>query len=139
LQTLDTIFKEMSDTAQITTLLHAYGSALASQSTAEVLKLYTEDGVFMPPNHPSQVGTASLTSSYDRVFSSIKLDITFEIDEIVVASPEWAFARTTAAGTKNFMKGGSESHHNQELFVLQKAEGEWKIARYAFSSMKPLV
>ncbi|KAF2799711.1 hypothetical protein K505DRAFT_345750 [Melanomma pulvis-pyrius CBS 109.77] len=128
----------MSDTAAITTLLHAYGTALKNCSTAEVLSLYTPNGVFMPPNHPSQVGQAALRTSYDRVFGAIKLDITFDIDEIVVASPEWAFARTTAAGVKRFVKGGEESHSNQELFVLQKVGGEWKIARYAFSSMKPL-
>ncbi|UPL02648.1 hypothetical protein LCI18_013582 [Fusarium solani-melongenae] len=55
-------------------------------------------------------------------------------------SPEWAFARTTASGTKT-MKATQESepHSNQELFIMKKEEGEWKIARYAFSTMKPLI
>lgn len=128
-----------SEIHAIIALLHAYGNALKSCSTEEILSLYTSDGVFMPPHFPASVGTAALSASYDRVFASIKLSITFEILEIVNMSPEWAFARTTAEGTKAFVKGGEEGHANQELFVLQKVGGEWKIARYAFSSMKPLI
>lgn len=128
-----------SEIPAITALLHAYGTALANCSTEEVLSLYTEDGVFMPPHFSASVGTEALRASYNRVFSSIKLVIDFDILEIVNMSPEWAFARTTAAGTKIFLKGGEEIHSNQELFVLQKVAGEWKIARYCFSSMKPLL
>lgn len=93
----------------------------------------------MPPHFSASVGTEALRASYDRVFSSIKLTIDFDILEIVNMSAEWAFARTTAAGTKAFLSGGEEVQSNQELFVLQKVSGEWKIARFCFSSMKPLV
>ena len=33
--------------------------------------------------------------------------------------------------------GDKISEGNQELFVLQKVNGDWKIARYAFSSINP--
>jgi len=128
-----------SEISAITALLHAYGAALKLCNTEEVLSLYTDDGVFMAPGFQASVGTAALKSSYDRVFSNIKLTINFDLLEIVNMSPEWAFARTTAAGTKAFINGGEEDHWNQELFVLQKVTGEWKIARYCFSSMKPVV
>jgi len=84
----------------ITTLLYAYGAALKSCNTSEVLSLYTEDGVIMAPGFQVSVGTAALKSSYDRVFSSIKLTINFDLLEIVNIAREWAFARTTPAGTK---------------------------------------
>jgi hypothetical protein len=32
------------------------------------------------------------------------------------------------------VEGGEAAEANQELFVLKKEEGEWKIARYCFSS-----
>lgn len=64
---------------------------------------------------------------------------------------QWAFARTTAQGTKTYLSRGYEDRHfNQELFLLFKPDekekgGEevegadgWRIARYAFSSMKPV-
>ena len=127
-----------SEIPAITALLHAYGAALKDCSTDEVLSLYTEDGVFMAPGFQASVGSEAIRKSYDRVFGSIKLVIDFDILEIINMSPEWAFARTTAEGTKSFLKGGEEFHNNQELFVVQKVNGKWKIARYCFSSMKPV-
>lgn len=127
-----------STTEAVTALIHAYGAALAECSTDSVIKLYTSDGVFMAPNFPPTVGVEALQQSYNRVFGSTKLDIEFEILEIVETSPIWAFARTIAIGTKTVKNVGTENHKNQELFVLKKEEGAWKIARYCFSSMKPL-
>lgn len=130
----------MSDEQAITFLLHTYGSVLASRSLPDLLTIYTSDGVLMAPGFQPSVGTEALKASYERIFATIKLDIEFTIDEIVVTGGEWAFARTTAEGRKYWLqKGTDEFHHNQEIFVCRKVEGEWKIARYIFSSMKPLV
>lgn len=129
----------MSDQEQITDLLHAYGAVLSTRSIPDVLNIYTDDGVLMAPGYQPSVGKEALKSSYERIFSTIKLEIDFSIDEIVVMSDDWAFARTTAAGTKHWLlKESQESHHNQEIFICQKVESAWKIARYCFSSMKPL-
>ncbi|TIA68911.1 hypothetical protein D6C76_08012 [Aureobasidium pullulans] len=129
----------LSDQDQITTLLRTYGAVLSTRSLPSVLNLYTTDGVLMAPNFAPSVGQEALKKSYERIFSTIKLDIQFTIDEIVVMDDKWAFARTTAEGTKYWIeKGTQESHHNQEIFVCRKDEGEWKIARYCFSSMKAL-
>jgi uncharacterized protein (TIGR02246 family) len=125
---------------QITTALHAYGAALKSRNVEDAVALYTSDGVILPPHFTASVGTQALRDSYTRIFATVQLEIKFSIDEIVVMGPEWAFARTTAEGTKTMLKTGeSERHANQELFIMKKEEGSWKIARYAFSTMKPLV
>ena len=131
----------MSDQAAITALLHSYGSILASRSLPDLLSIYTPDGVLMAPGYQPAVGTEALKSSYERIFSTIKLEIEFTIDEIVVMEGgEWAFARTTAEGRKFWLQRGTDEEHlNQELFVLRKVEGEWRIARYCFSGMKPVV
>ena len=132
-----------ADKSQITSLLHRYGAVLASHSIPEVLSIYTTDGAIMAPGLAPAVGQNALKAAYERIFATIKLDIEFEIDEIVVTGKEWAFARTTAEGMKYWLKRGTqEEHRNQELFVLRKegqGDGEWRIARYAFSSMKPAV
>ncbi|KAH6896827.1 hypothetical protein B0T10DRAFT_544237 [Thelonectria olida] len=125
---------------EITSVLHSYGAALKSRNVEEAVALYTSDGVIMPPHFSSSAGTQALRESYTRIFASIQLVITFDIDEVVVMSPEWAFARTTAEGTKTMLASNeSEPHANQELFIMKKEDGKWKIARYAFSTMKPLV
>ncbi|EXL97615.1 hypothetical protein FOIG_09940 [Fusarium odoratissimum NRRL 54006] len=124
----------------ITSVLHAYGTALKERNVKETVALYTSDGVIMPPHFSASAGTQALTETYERIFNSIQLTITFDIDEIVLMSPEWAFARTTAEGTKTMLQTKTpEPHSNQELFILKKEDGTWRIARYAFSTMKPLV
>ncbi|EXJ81512.1 hypothetical protein A1O1_07576 [Capronia coronata CBS 617.96] len=130
----------MAEQQAISELLHAYGAALDKGNVDETVALYTDDGVFMAPGYQPMVGTEALRKSYERVFASTRLDIEFDLLEIVITSAEWAFARSTATGTKLFIqRGDSEPHANQELFILRKVDGSWKIARYAFSSMKPIV
>ncbi|SCV48996.1 uncharacterized protein FFB14_10650 [Fusarium fujikuroi] len=129
-----------SEIEAITSVLHAYGTALKERNVKETVGLYTSDGVILPPHFSASAGTQALTETYERIFNSIQLTITFDIDEIVLMSPGWAFARTTAGGTKTMLQTqASEPHSNQELFILKKEDGSWKIARYAFSTMKPLV
>jgi uncharacterized protein (TIGR02246 family) len=129
------------DQQAITTLLKTYATLLSTRSLPSLLSIYTPDGVLMAPGYQPAVGTEALETSYERIFSTIKLEIEFSIDEIVVMEDgEWAFARTTAEGRKFWLlKGTDEEHRNQELFVLRKVKGEWKVARYCFSSMKPFV
>ena len=48
------------DEAAIRTVLSSYEDALNASDTEAVMPLYTEDGVFMPPNNPSAVGKAAV-------------------------------------------------------------------------------
>jgi len=44
--------------------------------------------------------------------------------------------RTTSTGVVKMLANGAEvPGSNQELFLLRKVNGQWKIARYAFSSV----
>ncbi|KAI1033784.1 hypothetical protein LB503_011031 [Fusarium chuoi] len=72
----------------ITTVLHAYGSALKDRNVKETVALYTSDGVIMPPHFSASAGTQALKETYERIFNSIQLTITFDIDEIVLMSPD---------------------------------------------------
>lgn len=130
-----------AEVEEITAVLHAYGAALKSRVVEEAVALYTADGVILAPHFSASAGTQALRESYTRIFSSVQLEIKFDIDEVVIMSPgEWAFARTTAEGSKTMIAtGASESHANQELFIMKKEDGKWKIARYAFSTMKPMI
>ncbi len=128
-----------ADDKAIRTVLAGYEKALNSSDTDAVMNLYTEDGVFMPQHFPSAVGAMSVRNAYNGVFKTIKLDVTFEIVEVRQVSPTWAFARTNSTGTVKVLAdgtGGPEA--NQELFVLEKTSGgDWKIARYCFSTTNP--
>ena len=127
------------ETAAISDVLMAYEEALNAGDVPGILRLYAEDGVFMPQHSPSHVGIAAVQAAYEDVFSAISLDVAFDVVEIVLAAPDWAFARTNSTGTVTVRANGAElSEANQELFVLRKqSDGAWRIARYAFSTTNP--
>jgi uncharacterized protein (TIGR02246 family) len=126
------------DKAAITTVLKQYQDALNASSTSSVMKLYAPDGVFMAQNFQTAIGTDEVHKAYDVTFNMITLSVDFNILEVVPINEEWAFARTASAGTvKVHATGGGGPEANQELFVMQKIEGSWKIARYCFSTTNP--
>ena len=124
--------------AAITDTLRRYEAALNASNIGAVMKLYAEDGVFMPQHFPSAVGAAQVRAAYDGVFSTIRLSVAFDILEVVPVAENWAFARTNSSGTVTLLAtGDSGPEANQELFVMQRVEGAWKIARYAFCTTNP--
>ena len=130
---------QAADKAAIREVLARYESALNASDTDAVMQLYTEDGVFMPQHFPSAVGSDAVRQAYNGVFSTIRLSVRFDIVEVEPVSSDWAFARTNSAGTVTILAddtGGPEA--NQELFLFRRTDsGEWKIARYCFSTTNP--
>jgi uncharacterized protein (TIGR02246 family) len=119
-------------------VLAKYQDALNQSDTDAVMKLYARDGVFMPQNSPSSVGVEEVRKAYDAVFKTIKLTVEFNVAEVVEMAPNWVFARSNSSGTvKVHATGGGAPEANQELFLFQKIDGAWKIARYCFSTTNP--
>jgi uncharacterized protein (TIGR02246 family) len=122
----------------VAAVLAKYEDALNQSDIDAVMKLYAFDGVFMPQNSPSSVGADAVRKAYDAVFKAIKLTVKFNVAEVVEMAPNGVLARTNSAGTvKVYATGGGGPEANQELFVFQKIDGEWKIARYCFSTTNP--
>ena len=119
----------------IETMLADYEQALNASDVEAVLRLYADDGVFMPSGAPTASGTTKLKAAYSHVFTTIKLDIRFTIDEVVVDG-DFAFARTVSRGKVTILADEiTVPEENRELFVFRKHEGEWRIARYIFNKM----
>jgi len=125
--------------SKVKELLGNYERVLNSSDVEGILKLYAQDGVFMPQHSSSKVGTDAIREAYTHVFEAIDLDVVFDIIEVEIISDQWAFARTTSSGTTTINADGAKvPESNQELFLLGKqTNGEWKIARYIFSTMNP--
>lgn len=125
-----------NEKSAIEKLLFAYRDALNASDTGKVLPLYTANGVFMPSNAPTAIGQEQVKGAYDFVFKNIQLKIEFFIDEVEVHG-DFAFARTASKGTTLIhATGETVPEENRELFVLQKDNGQWKIARYMFNKDK---
>ncbi|WP_165359717.1 YybH family protein [Lichenibacterium minor] len=127
------------DEAAIRAALASYNAALNGGDTSDVLLLYDQDGICMAPFSPSSIGQAALRKAYDGFFLELKFNVKFDINEVVVMAPDWAFVRTNSAGTTlHHSTGKTVSEANQELFVMHKgADGRWRIARYSFSPTNP--
>ncbi|MBV9566867.1 MAG: SgcJ/EcaC family oxidoreductase [Hyphomicrobiales bacterium] len=123
------------DEAAIRDSLGSYNDALNAGKTDAVLPLYADDGVFMAPYSQSAVGKAAVRVAYDAVFRELKFSVKFNIAELVIMAPGWAYVRTNSAGTTDHHSTGkTTAEANQELFIFKKdGDGEWRIARYSFS------
>ena len=121
---------------EIENLLMVYKGTLNTSNAEKATSLYTKDGVFMPTGAPSAIGTEQIKGAYDFVFSQIQLNIEFYIEEITVEN-DFAFAVTSSKGTTLIhATGDTVPEENRELFVFEKENGTWKIARYMFNKTK---
>ena len=126
---------EKKDKEQIEKLLMVYKESLNTSDVSKAVNCYTKDGVFMPSGAPTASGS-NIKGAYEFVFSQIQLNIEFYIEEIVIEN-NVAFALTTSKGTTLIhATGDTVPEENRELFVFEKENGEWKIARYMFNKMK---
>lgn len=127
---------EKQEKLKIEALLKAYEKSLNTSDAKLAQSLYTKDGIFMPTEAPSGIGSEGILKSYEYVFSQIQLNIEFFIEEIQVEG-NMAFAVTSSKGTVKIHANDTEAPEaNRELFVFEKVDGEWKIARYMFNKTK---
>jgi uncharacterized protein (TIGR02246 family) len=121
---------------QIEKILMIYEESLNTSNVSKAVNSYTKDGVFMPSGALTSNGTEEIKGAYEFVFSQIQLNIEFFIKEIVIEN-DIAFAITTSKGTTLIhATGEAVPEENRELFVFEKENNEWKIARYMFNKMK---
>lgn len=83
---------------KIEELLNEYKKSLNTSDAKLAQSLYTKDGIFMPTEAPSGIGSEGILKSYEFVFSQIQLNIEFFIEEIEVEG-NMAFAVTSSKGT----------------------------------------
>lgn len=127
-----------ADQQAIAEVLQHYGKAANRSDATAVAELFTDDGVLLAQNNPPQVGKAAVRAAYAGMAETIELKIAFTTAEIRLVAPDWAFLRSTSTGTIRILAPEFEiPEANQELFILQKVNGTWKIARYAFSTTLP--
>ncbi len=123
-----------------TGVLHDYEVALNQADVDRIVALYAEDGVFMAQHRGPAQGREEIQQAYEDIFGVIRLDIAFDVDEVVVVSRTVAYARTRSVGTTTIVADGATvSEANQELFILvRESESDpWRIGRYIFSTTNP--
>lgn len=114
-------------------LLATYEKSLNTSDATLAASCYSVDGIFMPTTLPTASGS-DMKSAYEQVFTAIKLNVVFTIDELAVTSENSAYALTRSTGTQTILANGIESAEaNREIFIFDRSNSEWKISRYMFN------
>ncbi|MEL6296418.1 MAG: nuclear transport factor 2 family protein [Pseudomonadota bacterium] len=124
-----------NDTDTIIHVLRSYQSYVNQSDATGLGSLYTDDAVFFPDRFDAFEGKEAITGFYAFAFSALTINLEFAIDphDIVVSGGK-AYATTTSTGTR-LIKASNQTvpEINRELWVFERIEGVWKIARYAFN------
>lgn len=122
------------DSKAINTLITtSYSNAIASANAQTVSEIFTSDGVLMAPDAPTMIGRTAIKGTYESVFSTIGLDLSFAIDEIVIDG-EYGYVRSHSTGTALIRANNQTVPANyREIFVVKKVDGSWKIAWYKYN------
>ena len=121
---------------EIEQLIFSYRDALNASDASKVVSLYTADGVLLANAAPTAEGAQHVKGTYQYVFDTFKYNLEFTIIEIVV-NGNYAFARSTSKGSFVIKASGQTiADENRELFVFEKVNGQWKIARYMYNKTK---
>lgn len=130
------VITDSKEEAAIKKVIFDYQDALNASDAAKVTELYTENGVLMANAAPTAEGSDQVKGTYQYVFDNFDYDLQFTILDIEVHG-NTAYVRSTSKGSFLIKKNGqSVPDENRELFVLQKENGEWKIARYMYNKTK---
>lgn len=125
------------DPARIVAIMDSYAAALRANNVEALVALYTSDGVFMRDNMPAVVGREALRAAYREAFATLKVDLSFSIQETEV-SGDMAWLRATSAGRIKVLASGVEAADAFNLVVIfRRDSGAWKIRSYIYASSRP--
>jgi len=114
-------------------LLATYEQSLNTSNADLAASCYTADGIFMPTTLPTAAGK-ELRAAYANIFAAIRLNVTFTVDELVIAGADTAYALTRSNGEVTILATGSTNPEaNREIFIFRREADGWKIARYMFN------
>jgi uncharacterized protein (TIGR02246 family) len=125
------------DKSAIEALLESYETALNAGDANGILDLYDSNPVVMPPNSKAIIGRDAVRNMTDRTLKSIKLSEHFTILE-VESNGDIAWVRSSSsARARNLASGNEIEAGANEIFILRRENGDWKIHRYIFTVDSP--
>ncbi|HEX8517898.1 MAG TPA: SgcJ/EcaC family oxidoreductase [Bacteroidia bacterium] len=128
--------KANSEKQSIEKVITAYQDALNASDAAKVVELFTKTGVLMANAAPTAEGAEAVKGTYQYVFDNFTYDLKFTVLDVVV-NGNTAFVRSQSKGSF-VIKASNQKVDDEfrELFVFEKENGQWKIARYMYNKTK---
>ncbi|MBE7157385.1 MAG: nuclear transport factor 2 family protein [Rhodospirillales bacterium] len=121
-------------TEEVTAVLRDYEKAVNTGDAKLAFSLCSREPVVMAQGAPAMVGSEAVRGLYEGLFKTLRLQITFQIHEIVSMGGNLAYVRTTSSGTQEILAEHRVlKEGNNELFIFRREDGRWKIHRYLFA------
>lgn len=123
------------DKSEITAVLRSYESYVNDSNHEGLGSIYADDSILIPEGFDMFVGNEAITGFYAFAFSALTLNLEFNIDpdDIVIAG-DVAYVTTDSTGTRLYKETNETVPEiNRELWVFNRVDGTWKIARYCFN------
>lgn len=113
-----------------------YFAALNKGNLNKIISLYGGNSVFLQNDAPASRGIKEIKKTYQDILNTIKLNITHK-SLYVSVSGNMAVVESQSNGNVTVLKSNVKLHSSfNEIFVLKKIDGKWKINRYMFNSSK---
>lgn len=127
---------QSKDEIAVEKLIHTYFDALNAGNAEKVTSLFTNTGVLLAQGAPTATGSEQVNGTFKYVFDNFSYALKVSIVEVIVQG-KYAIVSSTSTGSF-VIKAKSETvpADYRETFVLQKEEGDWKIARYMYNQSK---
>ncbi|MFI5000851.1 MAG: YybH family protein [Reyranellales bacterium] len=119
-------------------VMERYAAALKAKDVEGLVALYAANGVFMRDEMGAVVGRDARRAAYKQVFATLKVDLSFTVQEVEVVG-DIAWLRSTSAGKVKILATGVETDDSyNQLIVFRREGGTWKIRSYLYASNKPV-
>jgi len=114
-------------------------NAVNGSDLSAVLDQWSDDGVLMPPHHPSVHGRSEIRRYFERLFRQDRFNFSFSSSRVEVAG-DIALERVEYSASSWPRNGGPEVQDvGKGLHVYRRqANGTWKLAMDIWSSDNPI-
>ena len=126
----------MKDQAALREKTAAYVKAFNAKNVPQVLDVYTENSVFMPPNEPVIRGREALKTFYDELIKRGGSNLKIDVNEVSGHGP-LAYQSGTFELDQKGPGGSSDRDRGKYLFIARKLNGQWRYEYMVWNSDLP--
>ena len=124
-----------SNRQTIEAVVDGYLDSFNASSVDDLVRLFTPDGIVMADEMPSVSGRDQIRETFAGAFSAMRFSFEHAVDDVIVEG-NIAVVRAHAAGTATVLAANTTipMPDHRELFVLRRANAEWRISEYMFNT-----